>query len=96
VPPEPTPYVSSARGVRQFGFAERSRDYLRPKILTLQRLRYYDDDMVDLTGSSNATGHMFLSLIFIYALFFPFHMYVYVLFIIINYIYVIMFNYFLD
>jgi hypothetical protein len=40
----------------------------------LQRLRYYDGDdsnnMVDLMGSSNATGYLFEPLLFIYVLFF--------------------------
>jgi hypothetical protein len=62
---------------------------------SLQRLRCYDDDMVDPTGSSNATGCVFLSLLFIYVLIFlsvlqSSFLYTwleYVLFIIINYIY---------
>jgi hypothetical protein len=36
----------------------------------LQRLRCYDDNMVDPSGSSNAAGYPILSLLFIYVLFF--------------------------
>jgi hypothetical protein len=102
VPPYPTPYVSSARGVRQFGFlgafARLSATTTTPD--SLQRLRCCDDDMVDPTSLSNATGYLFLSLLFIYAFFFlsllqSSFLYAcleYVLFIIINYIYVIMFK----
>jgi hypothetical protein len=67
---------------------------------SLQRLHCYDDDMVDPTGSSNAIGYLFLSLLFIYALFFL-PVLQSVIFIcmfrihsilVINYIYVIMFK----
>jgi hypothetical protein len=71
VPPEPTPFVNSAQGVRRFGFwgaFARLPTTTTPN--SLQRLRCYDDDMVDPTDSSNATGYMFLSLLFIYVLFF--------------------------
>jgi hypothetical protein len=71
VPPEPTPYVNSARGVRQFSFwgafARMPMTTMTPD--SLKRLHCYDD-MVDPTGSSNAIGYLFLSLLFIYALFF--------------------------
>jgi hypothetical protein len=97
VPPKPTPFVNSTRGVRRFGFLgafARLPTTTTPD--SLQRLHYYVDDMVDPTGSSNSTGYLFLSLIFIYVLFFMsvlqssflYTWLEYILFIVINYIYV--------
>jgi hypothetical protein len=66
VPPEPTPFVNSARGVRRFGFwgaFARLPTTTTPD--SLQRLRCYDDDMVDPAGSSNSTGYLFLSYIYL-------------------------------
>jgi hypothetical protein len=51
VPPEPMSFVNSARGVRQFGFWGAFMRLLTSTTMTspdsLQRLRCYDDDMVD-------------------------------------------------
>jgi hypothetical protein len=66
----------------------------------ITHLHCYDDDMVDPTSSSNATGYLFLSLLFIYALFFlpllqSSFLYAclkHILSIVINYIYIIMFK----
>jgi hypothetical protein len=75
VPPEPTPFVNSARGVRQFGFwgaftrLPTSTTATSPD--SLQRLRCYDDDMADLSSSSTATaGYLSLSSLFIFLFFF--------------------------
>jgi hypothetical protein len=109
---EPTPYVNSAQGVQQFGFwgafarlptSSSSSTTTTPDCL--QRLLCYDDNNDNIVdpGSSNAignSGYLFLSLIFIYVLFFMSVLYgsfLYacskiVLFIMINYIYAIMFK----
>jgi hypothetical protein len=75
VPPEPTPFMNSAWGVRQFGFwgafmrLTTSTTTTSPE--SLQRLRCYDDDMVDPSSSSTATaGHLSLYSLFINLLFF--------------------------
>jgi hypothetical protein len=71
VPPEPTPFVNSARGVRKFGFwgafmrLPTSTTATSPD--SLQRLHCYDDDMADPTSSSTAAvGYLSLSPLFIY------------------------------
>jgi hypothetical protein len=76
VPPEPTPFVNSARGVRQFGFwgvftqlPTSTTTMTSPN--SLQRLRCYDDDMADPSSSSTAAaGYLSLSPLFIYLFFF--------------------------
>jgi hypothetical protein len=75
VPPEPTPFVNSARGVRQFGFWGAFTRLPTSTTMTspdsLQRLRCYDDDMADLLSSSNtAAGYLSLSPPFIFLFFF--------------------------
>jgi hypothetical protein len=76
VPPEPTPFVNSARGVRQFGFwGAFARLPTSTTTMTspnsLQRLCCYDDDMADPSSSSTAAaGYLPLSLLFIYLFFF--------------------------
>jgi hypothetical protein len=77
VPPEPTPFVNSARGVRQFGFwgvftrlPTSTTTMTSPN--SLQRLRCYDDDMADPSSSSTAVvGYLSLSSLFIYLFFLP-------------------------
>jgi hypothetical protein len=75
VPPEPTSFVNSVRGVRQFGFwgaltrLPTSTTTTSPD--SLQRLRCYDDDMVDPSSSSTvAAGYLSLYSLFIYLFFF--------------------------
>jgi hypothetical protein len=71
VPPKPTLFVNSARGVRQFGFwgaftgLPTSTTTTSPD--SLQRLHCYDDDMADPSNSSTvATGYLSLSPLFIF------------------------------
>jgi hypothetical protein len=75
VPPEPTSFVNSAQGVRQFGFwgaftqLPTSTTTTSPN--SLQRLCCYDNDMVDPWSSSTAaTGYLSLYSLFIYLFFF--------------------------
>jgi hypothetical protein len=75
--PEPTSFVNSARGVRQFGFwgaftrLPTSTTTTTTSPDSLQRLRCYDDDMADPSNSSiAATGYLSLSPLFIYLFFF--------------------------
>jgi hypothetical protein len=71
VPPEPTSFVNSARGVRQFGFlgafTRLPTSTTATSFDSLQRLRCYDDDVADPSSSSTATtGYLSLSPLFIY------------------------------
>jgi hypothetical protein len=75
VPPELTPFVNSARGVRQFGFWGAFTRLPTSMTTTtspnsLQRLRCYGDDMADPSNSSTAVaGYLSLSPLFIYLFF---------------------------
>jgi hypothetical protein len=76
MPPEPTPFVNSTRGVRQFGFwgaftrLPTSTTTTSPDSLQLLRC-YDDDDMADPSNSSTAAaGYLSLSSSFIFLFFF--------------------------
>jgi hypothetical protein len=75
VPPEPTSFVNSARGVWQFGywgaFTRLPTSTTTTSPDSLQQLRCYDDDMVDPSSSSTAAaGYLSLYSLFIYLFFF--------------------------